>query len=455
MPLDFIRLRNLIETRIHALSQSRRHKELPGICRTLGLPPPPGEESKADRMAAVIADAPDTELAGIALRLLEFYPPSPAERNVLQELLWHDNGSPRIPKRFRRELAERLAPDDVVIDAGRFESLLDRLWVLDSDPFASFVTPDDSLRARICRHVFRNPGDWTIADLFELLGAFDCSDHRFKLFIEGLSSAEVLLSEAAQRRFAATVSDALAQCGLELREVSEEEGYPVFRVAAKSGATPGRPKNLIFASPVKPDLRFRDAINNDIEIVGNQSSVLVYDRQIGPDGLCWNDLQQWWADANGITEVVEAKHGLYRRLKDSLPVDSPPQQRFFLAYFKAFGARIPRLPALLPEVWLHWDPKTAKERGPEALARFRMDFLLLLPGGRRVVAEIDGKQHYSEGDRASPTKYAQMVAADRDLRLAGYEVYRFGGAELTESMTEGIVRDFFTQLFKICGVEST
>ncbi len=405
-------------------------------------------------MAAVITNVPDAELAEIGRRLLEFYPSSPSERNVLQELLWHDSGSSRIPKRFRRDLAQRLAPDDIVIDAGRFENLLDRLWVLDGDPFATLVSPDKSLRARIDRHVFRNPGDWTIEYLFELLGAFDCSDHRFNLFVEGISSAEVLLSEDAQLRFVAKVNDALAVGGLELREVSEEEGYPVFRIASKSGASVGRPKNLIFASPVKPDLRFRDAINNDIEIVGSESNVLIYDRQIGPDGLCWGDLQKWWADANGITDVVQAKQGLYRRLMECLPADSPPQRRFFQAYFTAFRARIPKLPALLPEVWLHWDPKTAKERGPEALARFRMDFLLLLPGGRRVVAEVDGKQHYAEGERASPTRYATMVAADRELRLAGYEVYRFGGAELTETMTEGIVSEFFTQLFKTYGVES-
>ena len=46
-----------------------------------------------------------------------------------------------------------------------------------------------------------------------------------------------------------------------------------------------------------------------------------------------------------------------------------------------FGEAIPDLPALLPEVWLHWDPQTVSERGREALLRFRMDFLLLLPGG--------------------------------------------------------------------------
>lgn len=58
-----------------------------------------------------------------------------------------------------------------------------------------------------------------------------------------------------------------------------------------------------------------------------------------------------------------------------------------------------------------------------------MDFLLLLAGGVRVVVEVDGKQHYSDGDRPSPKVYARTVEGDRRLRLAGYEVYRFAGYE--------------------------
>lgn len=87
---------------------------------------------------------------------------------------------------------------------------------------------------------------------------------------------------------------------------------------------------------------------------------------------------------------------------------------------------MPGLPALLPEVWLHWDPKTVRQRGPEALLRFRMDFLLLLPGGQRVVLEVDGRQHYSTNGRPDSTKYAAGMRGDRDLKLSGYEVFRFG-----------------------------
>lgn len=67
---------------------------------------------------------------------------------------------------------------------------------------------------------------------------------------------------------------------------------------------------------------------------------------------------------------------------------------------------MPDLPALPPEVWLHWDPKTVAERGPRALLTHRMDFLLLLQGGGRVVIEVDGAQHYSDATgRADPRQY--------------------------------------------------
>jgi very-short-patch-repair endonuclease len=94
------------------------------------------------------------------------------------------------------------------------------------------------------------------------------------------------------------------------------------------------------------------------------------------------------------------------------------------------------------------DPKTRKERGNKdsALGRERMDFLLLLPHGVRVVVEVDGKQHYAEGDEASPRLYAKMVAEDRALRLKGYEVYRFGGYELGLNSAPAMLRRFFTEL---------
>jgi very-short-patch-repair endonuclease len=78
-----------------------------------------------------------------------------------------------------------------------------------------------------------------------------------------------------------------------------------------------------------------------------------------------------------------------------------------------------------------------------------MDFLLLLPGRQRIVLEVDGKHHFSENDHPSLKVYADMVSADRELRLAGYEVYRFGANELVGDRAEQRVTDFFEKLFRL------
>lgn len=73
---------------------------------------------------------------------------------------------------------------------------------------------------------------------------------------------------------------------------------------------------------------------------------------------------------------------------------------------------------------------------------------MLLPHWARVVIECDGRQHYADDNgRASPRRYAEMVAEDRELRLTAYEIYRFGGAELIDgSETVRRLEAFFDRL---------
>lgn len=454
--MDLVRLRNVLGPLVVGLKDAGTHETLPTICEKLGLPLPDSEGSKRERMSAAFDALSDADLAHVASRLLELHPPDATSRNQLQDIIWADT-SPEIPKRFRREVARALEQEDLYLDAQRFDHLLDCLWVLDDDPFGPFSSmlggADRSLRAEINQHVHRNPGDWSTEYLFDRLGAFDASDRRFALFLEGLASADVRPDEAAQRRFIQVVNEPLRRCGVELRECDAEGGYPVFAIVSTRAQPKGQPKNLIFASSVKPDLRFRDAVNNDIEIVTNADMVLVYDRPISIDGLRWRDLQLWWSETNQIGDSDEAKKTLYQRLCESLPANSPPQALLFDAFYRGFGPAVPNLPALLPEVWLHWDLKTVKERGPQALLRFRMDFLLLLPRGGRVVLEVDGKHHYAnEVGQADASRYAGMVAADRELKLAGYEVFHFGAEELRSDTAREMVKAFFDDLFARYGV---
>lgn len=452
--MNFAQLRGLLEPLVVALKDAGPHPMLPILCEQLGLPAPMPDGSKRERISASFKAVADAELPEVARKLLIHHPPNATTRNQVQDLLWSDSSSPPIPKRYRRDVARRLNSEELYKDAQRFDELLERLWILDADDWMNLLGGRPvGLRAEIQQHVHRNSEDWSTEVLFDKLGAYETSDKRFALFLEGLASADVRPDEAAQRHFVACINEPLHNCGVELRETAAEGGYPVFTLVSLHATTNGRPKNLIFASPDKPDLRFRDALNNDVEIVTNADKVLVYDRPIGNDGLRWNDLQQWWSEEEGIADTTQAKRSLYTRLKASLPSNSPPQTLLFEAFFEGFRSAVPNLPALLPEGWLHWDPRTVKERGPDALLRFRMDFLLLLPHGVRVVIEVDGKHHYADDTgNADVKRYSQMVKADRELKLVGYEVFRFGAAELQMPTAKADVKAFFEALFKRYGV---
>lgn len=216
----------------------------------------------------------------------------------------------------------------------------------------------------------------------------------------------------------------------------------------------GQLKNIIFSSTgPKPRIVLRDAINNVIEVVENAEYCLFYDRPLSDAGLTWAELVDWWRETSGIQDqsYVEVARDLYRRLAESLA--SPPENTLFRTYCERYGVAEDKdkQPALLPQVYLHYDPRTRRERGgrPSVLMRERMDFLLLLPRGVRIVLEVDGKQHYAQGDTASPRLYSEMVAEDRRLRLRGYAVYRFGGHELTAPGAAEVLREFFDRLLSM------
>jgi very-short-patch-repair endonuclease len=218
----------------------------------------------------------------------------------------------------------------------------------------------------------------------------------------------------------------------------------------------GEMKNIIFASTsYKPEIVLRDAISNTIEVVSNADTCLVYNRPLTSAGLTWGELVAWWQQEQHLDAAtdVEVQQHLFRRLLASL--GSPPEELLFRIYCERYvnedGGKVP---ALLPQVYLHYDPLTRKQRRalnkPDRLNRERMDFLLMLPSGARVVLEVDGVQHYSFGPdddrKPSPQLYSEMMAEDRALRLRGYEVFRLGGHELMDDGAPDMLREFFTAL---------
>jgi hypothetical protein len=155
-----------------------------------------------------------------------------------------------------------------------------------------------------------------------------------------------------------------------------------------------------------------------------------------------------WYAAEGGRGAVNPARALGERLRASLASDAErgPFDTYFRIYRPSFRDR---LPALIPQVYLHYDPAVVRRlRHRTGLARQRMDCLLLLPGRARIVIEVNGQHHFSREEAPSLEAYSEMVSADRDLRLAGYEVYRFGANELLGHGVEERVRYFFDRLFQ-------
>ena len=422
--------------------QAMTHAELSETPqRIAGMAVPNAEGlSKRERINLALANLTQEELARFALKFAAHRGDialDEAGRKVLE------TGDPPLSHITRRDVA-RVFGDDLAGERSTVE-MVGHYFPL-SSPLEDFLGGSGrSLRDQIAQHMERNPGDWSVEHLFGEIGAFDCSIARFGALLE---EAIHPLSRSGEEQLQTVVAlnKILACDGYELAQESELSGHPIFGFRPLVRGVDGRPKNLIFASRgPKPEIGFADAINNDIVILSGEESCLVYDRPIGSNGLLWSELVAWWSD---VTPGANAAN-LGARLQESLASDA--ERKLFATYFKTYRSVLGEtLPALLPQVYLHYDPavvKTLRHRLP--LPRQRMDFLLLLPGRQRIVLEVDGKHHFSENGHPSLKTYANMVSADRELRLAGYEVYRFGANELVGDDAEPRIADFFEKLFRL------
>lgn len=428
--------------RLAALLQAMTHAQLSEEPqRVAELVVPSGEGlSKRQRIDLALAGLTQEQLARIALKFA-----ARREDIALDELGRKilEASDPPLSHITRRDVA-RVFGDDLAGERGTVETV-GRYFPL-SSPIDDFLGSNGrSLRDQIARHMDRNPGDWSVEHLFGEIGAFDCSIARFGRLLE---EAVHPLSRLGDNQLQTVISlnKILSRDGYELAQESELSGHAVFGFRPLVRGVGGHPKNLIFASRgPKPEIGFADAINNDIVILSGEESCLVYDRPIDSNGLRWSELVAWWGDVMPGANAAD----LGARLQESLASDA--ERKLFATYFKAYRSTLGEaLPALLPQVYLHYDPavvKTLRHRLP--LPRQRMDFLLLLRGRQRIVIEVDGKHHFSENDHPSLKVYADMVSADRELRLAGYEVYRFGANELVGDGAESRIADFFEKLFRL------
>jgi very-short-patch-repair endonuclease len=306
----------------------------------------------------------------------------------------------------------------------------------------------------IAQHRILNPLDWDDDWIFydSRFGLAD-NDELLLRFLAEMLNPVVRTDLAEVERLRVFLNARLAHDGYEIVQVGDISGAPVFASQQIGSAVRGSMKNLIFAAiGPKPEVVLDDALNNDLRIVKHEQHCLIYDRPLAAHGLTWGELASWWADRQKLTDRPEREIflSLHQRLLASLDKDNGAERRIFSAYAKRYREHGAGIPALIPQVYLHYDPYTQSryKPGTSPLQRQRMDFLLLLPHRAGVVIECDGQQHYADDNgQANPRRYAAMVTEDRELRLKGYEVYRFGGADLTDTpSTQRLLDTFFDRL---------
>lgn len=160
----------------------------------------------------------------------------------------------------------------------------------------------------------------------------------------------------------------------------------------------GEMKNLIFAADgAKPRIVLADAVSNTIDIVEGADRCLVYDRPLPAVGLTWGELVSWWSQTQTNASGTDLRPGqeLYMRLARSVTSDA--EKVLFRTYCERYGQdSAEAIPALIPQVYLHYDPYTARE-------------LETMPGGRACAA-ADGlsalalgpPSHRHRGGRKTP-----------------------------------------------------
>lgn len=349
-----------------------------------------------------------------------------------------------VPKYIRKSITK-------VIDKNDFESI--NLV----DFFSEFSYLQSNNTKNQDQKKFLENSDFDINQLFEYMDVYEYSTIAFKkfltIFLDPKYRCEISNSYLVTR-----LNNILEKENLAFQPKNEvKSGRTKYELISIKKTDHKVPQQLIFAAKgIKPSFGIVDVIDSDINLVTNNDESLIYDRSI-QSYLTWLDLEKWWEENNTRTNFT-----LKNRLLESL--DSEPEILFFESYFEIFQNQYKNnLPALVPQVYLAYDPLSAKELpNGKTRIRQRIDFLLIMPNLKRIIIEIDGKHHYANDDgRANVHKYAEMVKTDRALKLRGYDLYRFGGGEFYNSKGDAklnskkLVQEFFEMLFNFYKIKKS
>lgn len=153
----------------------------------------------------------------------------------------------------------------------------------------------------IKQHMERND-DWSCSELFfEYLNILCVSDEQFIYFLNQYVKPQVrrfTYTEDGEKEYYSNeqcvdiINKYLPVSGWHMEKTGELGNLPIYEATNTDPGVQGKIKNIIFASKYKPELVLQDALNNDVKIVTNEEHCLVYDQEIGYDGVTWEKLKK-------------------------------------------------------------------------------------------------------------------------------------------------------------------
>ena len=371
----------------------------------------------------------------------------------------------KIPEIARQGIIDKLVLIGQIPGRGSYHSFFQRVY-----PKAAEISYNKTtLLKEIARHCDSFPGDWgDDVGMFDVVDILHWEDQDFlyfcKEYVNPVFNRSVWDEEkgdwfSLQSNCVDAINYYMRDCGYELRPSSKIGDKVEYELVELTGVR-GKINNIVFAATRKPDIILTDVLNQTVQIPVDEDKYLLYDKEVSSSGLTWRNLVEWYSENHS-----PSAKSLLDRLMDAVKnCGSPVEEFFFYCYLKVVEEFGDSIPALLPQVYLYYDSKVQRERTIKIFDHQCMDFLMLFSGSQRIVIELDGVQHYSDGTIqrpgdlypyhiASKSKYASMVSAQREMMLAGYEVYRFGGFEFQDrEQAKCVVRQFFIDLLNKHGV---
>ncbi|MDX2096685.1 MAG: hypothetical protein SFW36_02830 [Leptolyngbyaceae cyanobacterium bins.59] len=347
----------------------------------------------------------------------------------------------------RALIDELLALGDI---AGRLDLLnfLRYTWDLDSMPSTDYRF--STAAGDIWDHIVSEQ-HWSYAYLFhEYFDLDNAPESQFFCFLESIIHPVVRPPEE-QQKYVEVINKYLSQAGYHLLVKEESAGYKFYHLQTLD-LLPSLPserfEKLIFACKENKFKVSEGSLQSNISKLAHLESFLIYEWPVSSSSLLWIELVDWWAKQQNLSLSIATERSFYQRLR--LPFLTKPRSHrlFFELYLKAFRFQYKEnLPALLPQVYLQIPSAIVGSLEPDR--EQIVHFLMRLSEHQKIVIHIDDPHAYvDERGKYQPHKHAEIQAQNRELGIAGYEVYFFTEAELRNPEAGAIVEQFFRQLFQ-------